>query len=207
MPTLAELQDKVSRDLRDPTRKVFTDEYLTDLINAGLEEVGRIYPSEVIVTIGVLDDTYQYDMQTASSIYRVEVFRDDTFESVVAEGDGENSQSGWDLWAGSLRVPKGVVDTLTPGTHWFHVWGYQRYPQLVLDTDNVGLDDSAEWGVRRYARASAFTIMHSDRALFRQWQGASQNSDVTVNQLNQMVGFYTSEWDRTRNYLRRLRRA
>ena len=45
--------------------------------------------------------------------------------------------------------------------------------------------------------------MLSERALFTQWQAASQNSDISPTQLNQMVALYAGEWDRARNHLRR----
>ena len=105
-----------------------------------------------------------------------------------------------------MRLPRSVFDSAVPATDEIHLWGYAHRPQLVVDADVSVLDDTAEWGVRRYARAQAFALMQNDRALFKQWQGASQNTDVSPNQLNQMVSLYASEWDRTRNYLRRLRR-
>jgi hypothetical protein len=98
------------------------------------------------------------------------------------------------------------VDSLSPATDTFKVWGYAPYPQLVNGADESMLDDSGEWGVRRFVRSQAFQTMHSDRAMFKQWQGQAQNTDVSPNMLSQMVAFYTSEWDRTRNHLRRLRR-
>lgn len=207
MPTLAELQDACSRDLRDPNKRVFTDVYLTDLINSGQEEVGRIYPRELLATVAITGGTYTYTMPDAVDVFRVEVWRNGGFSSLVPPAaDAESSQVGWDLWAGSLRFPKAFIDGLSASLDSLRVWGYGRYPTLVNDNDESLLDQSGEQGVRRFVRSQAFQTMHADRAQFKQWQGQANNSDVTPNMLTQMVAFYTSEWDRTRNHLRRLRR-
>lgn len=208
MPTLDELQDACSRDLRDPQKKTFTDAYLTDFINAGVEEVGRVYPREMILTIAVTAGTYDIAMPDTQQVVRVEAWRSGKMLGIYENGaDQPSSQAGWDFWAGSLRLPVGMIDGLTPATDTLRIWGYQGYPTLELPADESFLNQSGEQGVRRYVRSVAFQQMQGDRALFKQWQAASQNTDVSLNMLSQLVGFYTSEWDRTRNYLRRLRRV
>jgi hypothetical protein len=205
-PTLTELQNSCARDLRDPNQRTFTDPILTDLINAGQEELSRVYPREMIASGPIIAGTTSYTMEITQA-FRVEVWRNNVFRSIVPSGeDADNSQAGYDIFAGALRFPKALIDSLSPTTDTFKVWGYATYPQLVLGADESMLDDAGEWGVRRYVRSQAFQQMHADRAQFKQWQGQAQNSDVTPNMLNQMVSFYTSEWDRTRNHLRRLRR-
>jgi len=205
--TLAELRVKVSRDLRDPTNKTFLTTYVDDLINAGIEEVSRIHPREVIEIITPVPGTYAYTT-ACQTAFRCEVWRSNKFYALLAQTEGDaDSQSGWDLWGDSLRLPMHAVDQAAPATDDFHLWGYASRAQLEDDTDVAELEDETEWAVRHFARATAFTQMQNDRALFKQWQGANQNTDVSPNQLGQMVSLYASEWDRTRNYLRRLRRA
>lgn len=208
MPTLAELQTSCARDLRDPQKKTFTDPYLADFINAGVEEVGRVYPREALLTIPIVAGTYVYTPASPlQQAFRIEVWNGGALKGVLENGaDAESSQAGWELWAGALRLPKGTVDGLSAADS-LQVWGYQGYPTLVAPTDQSFLDQSAEQGVRRYVRSVAYQQLQGDRALFKQWQAASQNSDVSLNMLSQLTGFYSSEWDRTRNYLRRLRRA
>ena len=204
-PTLLQLRTSVSRDLRDTNNRTFLTSYVDDLINAGIEEVGRLYPIEVVDQITPVASTYAYatDCDTA---FRLEQWRSGRLLSVLPQAD-EDSQSGWDLFAGMLRVPVGFIDAMVPATDRMDLWGYGRRTQLVNPSDVSDLDSSAEWGVRRYARAQAFNLMNNDRAMYKQWQGQSNNTDVSPNQLNQMVSLYASEWDRTRNYLRRLRRV
>lgn len=204
-PTLATLRTMVARDLRDPNMRTFLAAYVDDLINAGIEEVSRIYPREVVLEVNPVPGTYTYAL-TIDSIFRVEVWRSNALAAVLDQNDGTSSQTGYDLFGGELRFPSHVIDNAVPATDTIAVWGYAPRPQLTADADVSVLDDTAMWGVRRFARAQAFALMHNDRALFKQWQGQSQNTDVSPNQLNQMVSLYQSEWDRTRNYLRRLRR-
>jgi hypothetical protein len=206
-PTLSDLQTACARDLRDTNKRTFKDPDLTDLINAGVEEVGRVYPREMLLTIAVTPGTYDIDMPDTQQVVRVESWRNGNLHVAYENGaDEASSQIGWEFWAGSLRMPKGAIDGLNAADS-LRIWGYQGYPQLVAPTDDSLLPDSAEWGVRRYVRATAYQQLHGDRALFKQWQAQSQNSDVSMNMLSQMVAFYVGEWDRTRNHLRRLRRV
>lgn len=207
-PTLATLRTNVARDLRDPSMKTFQSAYITDLINSGIEEVSRVYPQEVIEEVTAAPGTTAYDTD-CTTVFRVEVNRPSvtTGNIVLAENTYETADrgAGWEHFAGQIRLSYSQGAALLAGDE-IIVWGYAPRPQLTSDAQVSVLDDAAEWGVRRYARAAAFQLMHNDRALFKQWQGGSQNTDVSPNQLNQMVSLYASEWDRTRNYLRRLRR-
>lgn len=202
-PTLVQLRASVARDVRDEGMKTFKQPYLDDLINAGIEEVGRLYPKETVLTLTPVVNQTDYAMPTIQTAFRVEVVSAAGTQEMDA--DTGESGSGWDVFAGSLRLTSSAAKALN-GAQQLRVWGYANRTQLVADSDVSDLDSTAEWGVRRYARSQAFTAMNNDRALFKQWQGQSQNTDVSPNMLNQMVSLYSSEWDRQRNYLRRLRR-
>lgn len=208
MSTLAELRTMVARDLRDEGMTTFTPEYIDDLINAGIEEVSRVYPKEIIEHIDLVADTDDYPfVSPITNVIRVEIRRDGAFYSTVVQNeDVDSSQGGWEVFAGALRVPNGMTNSLNPSTDEFWVWAYGDRAQLAADDDMADLDVPGEWGVRRFAKATAYALMQNDRALFKQWQAQNLNTDVTVNQLNAMVGLYASEWDRSRNHLRRLRR-
>lgn len=204
--TLAQLRTAVARDLRDTGMTTFTSAVIGDLINAGIEEVSRIYPREMVEVVVPVASTYAYST-VCEQVFRVEVWRSGKFHTLLAANEGDTSQTGWDLWGGQIRLANPMVDQAVVATDTYRVWGYAPYVQLAADGDVSDLDTRGEWAVRHFARAQAFTLMHSDRAMFKQWQAQSQNTDVTNNQLNQMVSLYSSEWDRTRNYLRRLRRT
>lgn len=204
-PTLVQLRTSVARDLRDPDMRTFKADYINDLINAGIEEVGRLYPLERVDSIDVVASTYAYPT-TLTTAFRCEVWHSGAFRNVIPQAE-DDPAGGWDLFAGQLRVAKGYIDPLAPATDDLHLWGYGQREQLEADGEVSDLDPTAEWGVRRFARSQAFNLMNNDRAMYKQWQGQSQNTDVSPNQLNQMVSLYQSEWDRQRNYLRHLRRV
>ena len=206
MATLANLRDSVARDLRDPNMVTFIAATIDDLINSGIDEVSRLRPREVVDSIPVVAGTYEYATDCEDA-FRLELWRSGRHYQLVPRSEDE-TQSGWDIFGGLIHVPVGLIDHASPSTDVMRVWGYAPFTQLGSDDDAVSdLDTSGEWAMRRYARATAFQLMHADRALFKQWQAASQNSDVSPNQLNQMLALYQSEWDRARNYLRRIRRV
>ena len=205
-PTLLDLRTRVARDLRDPGMTTFTSSHVDDLINAGLNELGAIRPREVIQTITPVAATYAY-ATTLSDIWRVEVWRSGVYHAVLDAGDNDLSATGWDIYAGQIHFPKAMIDAAVPATDSIKVWGYAAYTSLTTDGQVSEVDDMGEWVVRRYARATAFELMHADRALFAQWQAQSNNTDTTNNQLSQMVALYRAEWERIRGTARRLRRT
>lgn len=209
MATLSELRTACARDLRDPDMRTFAPESLTDLINAGIDEVGRVLPQEKIVSITPLSDTFDYDVSSENlqTVFRVEHFRSDLFHANVPQSTYDEQHNGFELWAGHIRFPNRYFSMVNVDTDEFRVWGYAGRARLTADDQVAELDDTAEFAVRSYVKAEAFGLMQNDRALYRQWQAQSNNSDVTVNQLTQMTAQYRSEWDRTRNHLRRLRRV
>jgi hypothetical protein len=206
MTTLAELRTKVSRDLRDPLNSVFLPVYVDDLINSGIEEISRVYPREVIDSIVPVVNQTAYPTECTTA-FRAELWRDGKLYSTLTAQDSDIPGSGWDLWGGEFILTDGSIRAMLPARDSIRVWGYADRAQLLADAQVAELDVPGEWGVRHYSRATAFQLMQSDRALFKQWQAMSQATDLSPNQLTQMVGFFTSEWDRTRNYLRKLRRV
>lgn len=214
MSTLSELRSQVARDLRDPDHKTFLADHVDDLINAGIEEVSRVYPREVIAALAASTGTTTYDLTSIVTgrvvdIWRLELWRNSVFYMGIprAADPDEGSQQGYDAYAEDLAIPVGVANAIVTATDELRVWGYAEYDQLGADAQQSQLDVSGEWAVRRYSRASAFELMQADRSQFAQWQAASQNTDVTTNQLTQMVALYRAEWDAYRGRLRRMRRT
>jgi hypothetical protein len=210
MTTLADLRTSVASDLRDPDMRTFTQVHVGDLINAGMEEVSRVYPLEKIVTITPQDAVYDYDLSDDNiiQVFRVEYLREDAFYAGLTESDHDGDMNGWEVFAGELHFPRAWFDnSINVDTDEFRVWGYATRARLTADDQVAELDETGEWAVRAFSKFTAFSMLHHDRALYKQWQAQSQNTDVTVNQLGQMVALYTSEWDRQRSHLRRLRRV
>lgn len=209
MATLAELRASVARDLRDTSMRTFISAVIDDLINAGVEEVSRVYPLEKVVVVTPVANTYDYDLSAYRflQIFRVEQQRSDLFHATMPQSDHEDENNGWEFFAGFLRFPRRAWVGLTVATDSFRVWGYSTRARLLTDAQVAELDDAAEWAVRAFAKAEAFGLMQSDRALYKQWQAMSQNTDLSPNQINQMVALSSGEWNRQRNHLRRLRRV
>jgi hypothetical protein len=207
MTTLATLRSLVANDIRDPLFSSFSSDQVDSLINAGINEVSRFYPKEMLADIVPITATYSYATSVLQA-FRLEMYRDSAFYRSVPQNDhDESAQAGWELWAGNLLLPKGVVDASIPATDFFRLWGYGGRAQLTSDAQVLDADVDGEWGVRMHARWSAFQVMLADRSLYKQWQAISQNSDISPTQLQQMVLLYGQEWDRQRNHLRRLRRV
>jgi hypothetical protein len=207
MTTLAALRTAVATDIRDPNFATFNPTQINALINEGVNEINRFYPKEVLHDIVPVASTYSYTT-TAAQAFRVELYRNSIFaRSIPQNADEESAQGGWELWAGSLMLPKTTVDAMVPATDFIRVWGYGTRAQLAADAQVLDADTDGEWAVRLYARWQAYTLLNAERALFKQWQAISQNTDISATQLQTDVSLFAQEWDRHRNQLRRLRRV
>lgn len=207
MTTLAQLRVMVASDIRDPLNATFNTTQIDYFINAGVNELNRFYPKEILDDITPVALTYSYATDAAQA-FRVEVFRDTAFlRSIPANLDDDSAQGGWELWAGNLMLPKPTVDAMVPATDFIRVWGYGSRAQLTDAAQVLDADTDGEWGVRLYARWQAYTVLNAERALFKQWQAQSQNTDISATQLQTDVSLFAQEWDRHKNHLRRLRRV
>lgn len=205
MTTRAQLRTAVSRDIRDVTFKTFGTDQVNDLIDMGINEVGLVYPLQMVEVVTPTASIYHYAVRCETA-FRVEVYRDDAYYVDLDQADG-SSQSGWDLHAGTLFLPKGIVDSLDPNTDAIRVWGYGPRARPDADDDVLELDTRAEMGVRAYARLMAYQSLISDRALYGQWQVVSKNTDVSINQLITQASQFSRDWDRIRNHMRTVRRT
>lgn len=205
MATRATLRTAVSRDIRDTAFKTFSTDAVNDLIDMGINEVSLVYPLQMVEVIAPTASVYHYAVRCETA-FRVEVYRDDAYYADIAQADGP-SQSGWDLHAGTLFLPRGVLDSLVPDTDAIRVWGYGPRARPDADDDVLELDTRAEMGVRAYARVMATQALINDRALFAQWQAVSKNTDISINQLITQASQFSREWDRIRNHMRTVRRT
>lgn len=204
MTTRATLRTAISRDIRDESFLTFTTAQVNDLIDGGIAEVSLVYPLPMVEIVSPVAGVYYYPIR-CETVFRAEVYRDDTYYADLPQADGP-SQSGWDMHAGNLFFPVATIDALVPETDTIRVWGYGPRARPDDDTDVLELDTRAEFAVRAHARATAYRLLLSDRTLFKQWQIVSKNTDVSVNQLLTMVNEASSEWSSIRNRIRSLRR-
>lgn len=204
-PTLSTLRTRVSRDLRDPTNATFTTAMVDDLVNSAIMELNRLAPRESKELIG--SGFMQANPTVLEYVFRVEMQRDS--DAVVVANippADEGSQSGWEHWSGSVYVPKALSDTYG-GDHSLVLWGYVGRAVLTTGASVSDLTDEEEFAVRLHCRLSAYSMLLAERGLFKQWQGASQNSDISTPQLQSMVSLYSREWDNMRRRLYIIRRV
>lgn len=228
-PDILDLAAKVRRALRDGNQAVFEAEQIIDFINYGLSELSLIRPIETAITINSEEglsginslDAAAMTISDLDSVWSVEVIGLDgtTYEgrtAIISPDDpGTNWRNGWDFVGGTLALPRHVVDTLvadwesdTP-TRQLLVRGY-RHRRRIDDpaTDILDLYSlPEEQAVVTLGQQAGFEALMNDRALFQQWQTATNNTDVSPTQLSNMAYGAQSKWDRMRKHLYLIRRS
>ena len=201
----ATLRASIANDLRDPTMETFSSDQINGFMEDGIVEVSLVYPLQLVEIITPVAGNYYYPIR-CEQVFRAEVYENDSYFKTLPMNDGV-SQSGIDFHAGVAWVPKAMLDVLDPERDDIRLWGYAMRKRPTTDNEVLELDDRAEFAVRAYAKHAAYQALINDRSLFAQWQVASKNTDITVNQLLQMAANYGREWERKRSNIRIVRRA
>ena len=224
MPQLTELVDGVYRDLADEAKEVFSTLQVEDFIRGGIAELNRVAPQDTEEVIEFVTDPENGVINQnayATSIelpYRVEWFRlSDGWSSVLAEPEvGQSGASGYTFKrtanGGTITFPAWWITQVNPLEYGIRLHGYAPRP-LPYTTDpdpinspSVPLSSEEEYSVRSYAKSEGFDLLAHDRSLFAQWQGQSNNTDVSPTQMMQMSSNAKQEWDRQRGLIRVVRR-
>jgi hypothetical protein len=226
VPTLDELSTSVYSDLADEAKAVFSQLQVEDFIRGGMTELNRAAPPDLMqeITLSTDDVTGRVDQFlyyiNIHHPYRVEAYRlSDGWTTTLpnADTDGEgNSSNGW-LWQnvgntlGAITFPRWWLSNLSPADYGIRVYGYGARPlpdSVVPPTPSpeTGLTDTEEYAVRFYAKAQGYDLLAHDRSMFAQWQGQTNNTDVSPTQIMQMAGNAKNEWDRQRGLIRVVRR-
>ena len=217
MTTYSALQALVSRDLADPDQLTFDVDAVKDFIQQGLAEVGRVAPQqfkEDITPIEVQPGTgklqLEYDLRSSLfsvavpeiRLTRVEVWTGtpSRFKLKIKAKAGQpsrDSNSGWEVWGGTLEIPAWVADTyIDPDNDVIRVWGYSPYTPVSADTDVVPVSAELELAIRTFCRVEGMRRLIGSRVLFKQWQTRSNNTDVTLGQLNSDLQVAEDQWRR-----------
>lgn len=227
-PDILDLAAKVRRAVRDPNQAVFEPEQIIDFINYGLSELSLIRPVETTVAITDEDgleginnvDPEAITISDLDYIWAVEAIGlDDTSaqgeEQLISPDDtSTNWRNGWDFVGGTLVLPRSVRDwiigvwELDEPTHQLRVRGY-RHRRRIDDPDTDILDLYSlpeETAVIVLAQMNGFEALTNDRSLFQQWQTATNNTDVSPTQLQNMAYGAQAKWDRMRKHLYIIRR-
>lgn len=211
-PLHSELRAALAQDLRDTQYKTFSDTQMTRFLNDGIVEVNRVYPLQVADDIPVEQDVFLYPTRMTSA-FRCELWNDDTMVDSLPYNDGDSIYGGWDLVGLDLMVPPSVCVESTLETYptlSLKLYGYARRQLIPLDDDGsfqTELDGEAAMAVRWFAQYRAFVTLLSDRSLFKQYQSESNNTDVSMPMLINLLQTARSEWERQVAALRTLRRV
>lgn len=223
MATLAELADGVYRDLADEAKQVFSILQIEDFIRGGISELNRVAPLDMTEGIALVTDidtgvVTQWSYPTVIHLpYLVEYYRHtDGYAYVI--GEGEPGQTGSHSYLFRATPTGGVIDFpqwwlmgFPASTHSIRVHGYgsRPLPESVVDPEpspETGLGSDEEYSVRAYAKSAGYDLLAHDRSLFAQWQGQTNNTDVSPTQVTQMAAGAKQEWDRHRGLIRVVRR-
>jgi hypothetical protein len=114
----------------------FSDDELTDLIIAGIAELGQFYPKEVVADVDVADFTaYRIDLpDTIKQIFRVERYdADGNFVETIPESPNDQT-AGWQVHADGLYIPPGTY----PDGSTLKLWGYGPWSNFGWPSDAGG---------------------------------------------------------------------
>jgi len=222
MPQFDDLVAGVYRDLADESEAVFSRLQVEDFIRGGIADLNRVAPTDTIDDIDfVLDpDTgaiMAYEYATVIELpYRVETIRlSDGWGEVIPEIDSGQAQStGFHFRqspdGGIIAFPKWWLAQMDAAVWGIRLYGYAARPlPYTVDGEpspQVSLSQNDEYSVRAYAKSAGFDLLAHDRSLFGQWQGQSNNTDVSPTQMLQMAAGAKQEWDRHRGLIRVVRR-
>lgn len=207
--TLAELRAALAGDLRDPGYKTFSITDMNRFLNDGLTEVNRVYPLELTEAFTCVEDQTSYPSRFTSA-YRVEVWAEEGIVAILPFNDGDNSYAGWELQGTTLCVPPSVVSAEVMDQYTgleLRVTGYGRRTKMDTDGTATELDTEAELAVRWFAAYRGYSALMGDRSLYGQWAAQSNNTDVSMPMLMNLVNTASTEWNRHKTQLKSLRRS
>lgn len=224
MTTLAELSDGVYRDLADEAKQVFSVAQVEDFVRAGIADLNRVAPTDGVEVLDLVKDVdgkiIQFEYDTLTNLpYRVEVRRlSDGYAVPMPEaGLGQTVSSGYVFWqtasGGHIELPQYMIEGLNhldTEDYALRLYGYQYRPLPYTvegqESPTVPLSPEDEYVVRAYAKSAGFDLLAHDRSLYQQWQGQSNNTDVSPTQITQMAYNAKREWEKVRGAVRVVRR-
>lgn len=180
-----------------------------DFIQQALAAISRVAPEQFQEDIDPVDDTLAYRLRTLAfdntpvpeiRLVRVEVWAGTPprfrFKIKAKAGTlSRDSNAGWEVWNGTLEIPS-YIAALIPTTDLIRVWGYSPYSPVIDDADVLPVSAELELAIRTFCRVEGLRRLTSSRVLFKQWQTRSNNTDVTLGQLNSDLQVAEEEWRR-----------
>lgn len=146
-------------------------------------------------TAGVADNS-----RDAIEVRRVEAWTNSfdpaRLKARIARSDGYDSESGWEFWAGDLRIPLRILNGLDTAADFLRVWMYAPYDKLIGAGQVTDLTFELEQAVMSYVRQEALARLSHERDLYSQWQTRSGNTDVSPAALMNALTIAREDWRR-----------
>lgn len=225
MPTLAELRNGVYSDLADENAPhVFSQLQVEDFIRGGIADLNRVTPVDTIEDIAFVTDPdsgliTKFDYDTGIELpYRVEwrLFSDGSTGAVDEAVEGQSESTGYIFrrtsQGGHITFPQWWLVGMDPSLYGIRLHGYGARPlppsvdETTVPSPVVDLSDQEVYSVRSYSKAAGFDLLAHDRSMFAQWQGQTNNTDVSPTQIMQMTANAKSDWNHQRGLIRTIRR-
>jgi len=186
----------------------FDVDTVKDFIQQALAAVARVAPQQFQEDLTAVPEQTNYQLRASdfpSAVPEIRVVRVEVWTGVPAKfwykikakagQPTRDSIAGWEVWGGVLEIPGYIADSLTADEA-IRVWGYSPYPPISDDIDVVPVSSELELALRKYCRVEGLRRLTSSRVLFKQWQTRSNNTDVTLGQLNSDLQVAEEEWRR-----------
>lgn len=211
MTTYAELQAKVSRTIQDPDNNTFLVQTIKDVIASSWQEVSRIAPQRFQEDLTPVADQLSYQLRADVftdpnddiDVRNVELWDSTTtpispVSWLTPKGPHPSglaySQAGWEVWGGKLYLPNTTVSVIDPAVHVLRVWGYSPWEAPVDDADVIAINSSLEEALVLHTQIGLLRRLTNNRALFKQWQTRSNNTDVSMASLLSDLQNARDEW-------------
>lgn len=196
---LATLSSKLATALGDTDHETWNSTEKDDLVTWA---VADLYPTFArgldpeSTTVTLVAEDYFYPLPSGvMEVSSVDIVTEDS-EEAGKVGQGAWSVMGPEWGAQKIRLAPVIVDTYAGGTIRLHGFG-------VYDTSTNLIPDHLVPLVIAIARAEAYRRVGGQRARFEQWQNASHEQDVTVNELLSLTQEAVADEERLRARLKR----
>jgi hypothetical protein len=223
MPTLEALVDGVYRDLADESKVVFSTLQVEDFIRGGIAELNRAAPTDTVYNLPLVTDVdtgvvtqFVYDIPIELPHHVYIVRNSDGYRwSLSSPTDGlMDPQGGYTFrktaTGGTIDFPQWFLENFDAASNSIRIDGYavRPLPYTVEGqaSPTVAISSEEEYSVRLYAKSEGFDLLSHDRSLYQQWQGQTNNTDVSPTQMMQMAATSKDRWERHRGLIRTVRR-
>lgn len=206
---LSTLRASCRQDLRDPSSTTWSDDEIDDLIGRGIDALRDFYPRELSGIVTIAASTYTYALPTGmSEVFRVDIYgTDGLYDEVLRKADGDGPNSGWDVFADLLRIPRWTDWTAGQTLELLGYGGWTQIDATSSSSTTTELDASAQWAVRLFVRVEGFQHLVTDRTAFRQWVQSPTNTDVTALSLASIAREARYQWEAEKARLRKMRKT